>query len=387
MSQESVSPAGPLRVLHVITGSRVGGAETMLCKLLEAAPPGAWDSRVLTLEGPGPLDARIQASGVPLQTLKLRAASGLLGRPRALQAILSPDWRPQLIQGWMYHGNLAAFALAQALRSAALCWNIRHALQDPRREKPSTALAIRANAALSGRGQAIICNSPAGAALHQAAGFSARNWHIIPNGFDLGSFQPQPSLRTAVRAALGLPEDAFVVGMMARFAPIKDHPNAIKAVAMASKGIPDLQFVLAGTRITRDNPALAQAFAQADLMPRTHLLGERQDVHRILQALDVLVSASLGESFPNVIGEALASGVPCVATDVGDTGWALGGHGVLVPPGSPEALSHAILALHAMGPEGRRQLGQRGRIHIEQHFTIARVAEAYGSLYRTLTER
>ena len=388
MLKHPVSPPHPLRVLHVLTGLRVGGAETMLCKLLEAAPPGAWDSRVLTLEGPGPLDARVRAADIPLSTLGLRSGPGPLRLSRALRSTFADGWRPQVIQGWMYHGNLAAWALAQGLPGAALSWNIRHSLQDLRLEKRATALTIRANAVLSGQAQAIICNSPVGATQHRAAGFQERNWHIIPNGFDLEAFRLDPRLRRQARAALGWPDEAFIVGQLARFAPMKDHRTAIRAMAIVARQLPDLKLLFAGPRMTPDNAALMEELSQAGLLGQTRLLGEHPDLPRLIPALDVLVSASaFGEGFPNIIGEALACGVPCAATDVGDTGWALGGHGVLVPPRSPEALAGALQALHRMGPEGRHQLGTRGRAYIERHFTMARIARAYQSLFATLTER
>lgn len=378
----------PLRILHVITGLRSGGAETMLCKILEAAPPGEWDSRVLSLEGSGFMDGRVRGLGVPLQTLGLRQGDRLSQARRGLGATFTEDWRPDVIQGWMYHGNLAAWVLSRCFPGATLLWNIRQTLYGLHLEKGASALVIRANALLSGGVAGIVCNSRLSAAQHQAAGFSRRAWRIIPNGFDLRTFSDEPQRRSEMRAALGISEGTFLIGQIARVHPMKDHANAIRAVALALKTAPETRLCLVGSGATVDNSSLRENLRAAGILDRTLLLGERSDVEDILPALDVLVSPSAyGEGFPNIIGEALGCGVPCVATDVGDSAWALGGHGILVPPGDSGALARGLLELHALGSAGREILGQNGRRYVEEHFTIGRIAREYASLYREMTGR
>ena len=159
----------------------------------------------------------------------------------------------------------------------------------------------------------------------------------------------------ALREALGVAPDALLVGMIARFDPVKRHDLFLAAVAAAARSGLDVHAVLAGTGVTAANPALARLVDGGDLGRRVHLLGERQDVERIMPALDVLVSASgWAEGFPNVVGEAMACGVPCLVTDTGDSAAIVGDGGVVVPPGDggrlqtassrPARLPHAAIA-------------------------------------------
>lgn len=365
----------------MITGLQTGGAETMLCKVIENT---AWDNRVLSMEGPGALDARVLAAGAALASLDLKGPRPVAGSWRALRATFKGPWRPDVIQGWMYHGNLAAWLLSRAVPRAALAWNIRQSLYDLRFEKPASAKVIRINAWLSRSPGSIICNSKLAIGQHQAFGFCPERWNLIPNGFDLGAFRKSEGARAALRSALGIPADAFLVGQVARVHPSKDHPNMIQAIAQASARIPGIRLLLAGQGATLDNAGLVGTLRACGILDRTCLLGERPDTASVYPALDCLVSASASEGFPNVLGEALACEVPCVATRVGDSEWALGGNGILVPPGDPVALAEAVHQLHAMGAGERARLGALGRAYVERTFSIGSVAQAYDLHYHDL---
>jgi glycosyltransferase involved in cell wall biosynthesis len=303
----------------------------------------------------------------------------------ALTAVFSGDWWPDVIQGWMYHGNLCAWMLSSVIPRTALAWNIRQTLYDLKSEKPGSRMVIRANAALSRAADLIVCNSELSIGQHQAFGFSSKKWCLIPNGFDLNHFKGDANARRILRCSLGVPDDAFLVGQIARVAKMKDHLNAIKAVAMAAKMVPGLRLLFAGKGATMANQELVSDLEQHGILDRTSLLGETQDTSAIYPALDGLVSASaFGEGFPNVIGEALACEVPCVATRVGDTALAMGGHGFLVQPRAPEALATGILELYGLGAGGRASLGASGRAYIERHFSIGTIAMAYDACYREI---
>lgn len=333
----------PPRVLHVITELGTGGAENMLFKLLQAGE-AQLVSRVVSLADGGSNRPRIEALGVVVDSLGIgRGRLPGLGVLLRLRRVVR-EFAPDVIQGWMYHGNLAAWLAARlAPGHPRLAWNIRQTLYDPAREPPLTRLVIRIGARLSPGVDAIVYNSELSARQHQAIGYAGGAATIIPNGFDLQAWASDSSLRSAVRTELGLAEDAILIGHVARYHPMKGHRCLLKAAASLAAGDARLHWLLVGRGVTHDSEELAASLREHGLEGRVTLAGERADIPRIMCALDLLVSPSeWGEGFPNVLGEALAVGVPCVATDIGDSAQVVGDCGRVVAPGDAAALAAAI---------------------------------------------
>ena len=202
----------PCNIAHVITGLDTGGAEMMLVKLLQAGHRTRWRATVLSLRDRGTLGDSIEGLGVPVATLGLR---GSLPGPRHLLRLVRHLRRvgPQIIQGWMYHGNLAAtIGRTIARRGTPVIWNIRYTLEGRSQEKPLTAAIIRLSALLSGRVARIIYNSHTSASQHAEFGYSTAGSVVIPNGFDTDRFAPSASARLTMRHSLGVPNDAVVIG-------------------------------------------------------------------------------------------------------------------------------------------------------------------------------
>lgn len=376
-----MSTTRPKKILHIITTSGVGGAELMLCRLLERNDPRRHQQAVLSLLTPHSLKERIEKSA-PLHTLNMRPPLPGLKNFSQLRRIIS-DYQPNLIQGWMYHGNVAAIVGARlADFKGPILWNIRHSLHDLRLEKPVSRLIIRLNAWLSGRPRAIIFNSMISIEQHQALGFPADSSVFIPNGVDCDLNRPMPELRDEVRADLGIETSAPLIGMIARHHPMKDPENLLKAVTIIKKRMPDIRLIIAGERFDQDNAPVLAAIAEHDLEDAVQLLGRRCDIPRLLAAIDVVASPSAwGEGFPNALGEAAAAGVPSVATDVGDTAKVVGDGGRIVPPRDAEALATALTGMLSLDPAERQQIGETARHHITSHFELGVIAERFATLH------
>lgn len=369
------------RVMHVISGLSTGGAETMLVKLLSTLDRSRFEPVVVSLQGRGTMGSRLEAAGIDVETIGLRTATDL---PAALWRLAraARRYEPDLIQGWMYHGNVAALlAAAAASRRSPVIWNIRQSITSLNAEKPATAFVIRRGARMSGRAAAIVYNSRNSARQHEDIGYRADRRHIIPNGFDCDRFAPSPELRHRFRSELGVADDVPLIGLLARYHPVKDHANFLAAGARLAADTPRARFVLAGHGVDPDNAALMKLVDELGLRDRVHLLGERADTNALLAALDIATSSSRDEAFPNVLGEAMACGVACVATDVGDCRVVLGDSGIVVPPRDAAALAAAWRALLEGGAEERRRLGSGARDRVLEHYSIERVAEAYAALY------
>jgi glycosyltransferase involved in cell wall biosynthesis len=209
---------------------------------------------------------------------------------------------------------------------------------------------------------------------------------VIPNGYDVGTFRPDFGARAIVRKALGLSEDAPIIGMVARFDPQKDHRTFIRAAQMLHRDRPDAHFLLCGMEVTWENQELARWIDDAGLRTHCHLLGRRDDdIANVTAALDIAsLSSSYGEGFPNVVSEAMCCSVPCVVTDVGDAALIVGPTGIVVPPRNPEALAAAWRTMLEMGCEGRRPMGIAARQRIKERFDIAEITGRYEHLFEEL---
>ena len=371
----------------VITGLSTGGAEMMLLKVLERLDRRRFSPHVISLTTEGEIGARIEALGVPVECLGMRSGHfsptkflRLVGRLRKLH--------PDAVHTWMYHADLLGGLAARLAGVRAVGWAIRHSNFSPSHSKRSTLWVMKTCAVLSRRiPQGILCCSQIGKDIHVSAGYDEEKMVVIPNGFDLARFHPDADARVAMRAELGLSEDTLLVGLIARLDPQKNHAGFFEAAARIYRSRPDAHFLLAGAGVEDDNTALRGAIQDAGVVGNTHLLGRREDMPRLMAALDVLASSSFGEGFPNVLGEAMACGVPCVVTNVGDSAEIVGETGRVVAPGDMAALAQDIIEVLGLSDKERRALGARARERVQARYGIGSVVRHYEEFYERLVER
>ena len=362
----------------------IGGAEMMLFKVLSQTDPESFSHKVLSLMDKGTLARSIETLDVPVYTLGIR--QGGVPTPVSIWKLvdLVRKLRPNILQGWMYHGNLAAlFAGAMIPGQAKVVWNIRQSIYALRKEKKLTSLLIRFGARFSSKPVRIIYNSRVSLGQHARIGYSAKKSLVIPNGFDCERFMPDKKIRAGFRASLGLDNDGIVIGLIARYHPMKDHANFLRAAGILKKRCPDVHFAMAGRCIDQNNDKIVAQIRHAGIDGQTHLLGERRDIPEAMAALDIASSSSAwAEAFPNVIGEAMACGVPCVVTDVGDSAWIVGDTGIVVPPQNPEALAKGWETLIKMRQTDRAKLGKAARDRIKDKYSLPRITRLYETLYK-----
>ncbi|NOZ51526.1 MAG: glycosyltransferase [Gammaproteobacteria bacterium] len=373
-----------MKIIHIITGLDTGGAERALYNLLYGGLADHFNCHIISLSGEGTMGPLIRELGVPVTTLGMRGGrlslSGLVKLRRVVR-----EFQPDLIQGWMYHGNLGVnLARALAPGCPSLVWNIRHSLYDLGNEKLMTQKVIRLNKFFSTSPDALLYNSQLSRKQHESFGFSSLNGRVIPNGIDVQKFCFSDEARKRVRLELSIPVDTQVVGHVARLHPMKDHPAFLRVAVKLALKYPTLHFLLSGLGVSFESEILEQ-LVPAQVRDRFHLLDERDDVSELMSAMDIFcLSSAWGEGFPNVIGEAMAAGVPCVATDVGDSAIVIGDVGVAVPLRDEEALAAGIESLLSMPREERRALSVRVRERIETSYTLTVIVEQYVALYETL---
>jgi glycosyltransferase involved in cell wall biosynthesis len=373
----------PLRIAYVITGLKTGGAEMMLEKLVCNLSPSL-DVHVLSLTSLGEIGPRLLARGVSVEALGMRPGlpSPLLfvRLVRRLAAL-----RPDVVHTWMYHADLLGGLAARLAGVRSLIWGLRHSNLDAEANKASTLRVVRLCARLSSwLPQRIACAARRARDAHVAIGYAADRMVVIPNGFDLRRFAPDASARTSVRTELGMPADAPLIGMVGRFDPQKNHRGFAEAMRQLHQRRPDVHALLAGEHVDPRNTKLVHWLHDAGVTDVCHMLGRRDDMPRLMASLDVLVLPSIGEAFPNVVGEAMACGVPCVVTDVGDAADIVGDHGRVVASGNMPALADAVIELLALPVPARAMLSSRVQDAMRQRFDIAVVARHYEGEYRSV---
>jgi glycosyltransferase involved in cell wall biosynthesis len=374
-----------LRVTHLISDLDTGGAELMLARLINACRSNDIEQDVISLSTSGPVGERIAKQGVAVHALGLD-----LRRPNPLSVFalirVLRKLQPDVLQTWLYHADLAGIIAGRVSRVRTILWNIRCGELDPRDHAPSLTPLLRALAFASRWPAAVICNSEAGRLAHERLGYTPRRWDILPNGFDTEEFRPSGQARADLRRHLGIDERTNVIGMLARYHPMKDHETFLRSAALVARSAHEVHFVAAGRGVDAA-PAVHEMVCQLDLVGRVTLWPESGDPSGFLSGLDVAVSSSYSEAFPNVVGEAMACETPCVATDVGESAAIVGEAGAIVPPADPPALAEAICRLLELDRTARASLGRAARRRIETEFSLEQAASRYVQLYRQLASR
>lgn len=371
------------KVLFIITGLDTGGAEMMLFKLLTGLNLHHFEPLVVSLSDKGVIATRMEQLGIPVDAVGLKKDVGLFRGALRLGSIIR-QFRPDVIQTWMYHADLFGGVVARLTSQAPVAWNIRHSDLDLEGTPRRTRMIARACAILSWViPKQIVCCSHASSRSHVGMGYSGNKMLVIPNGFDTDGFRPDTAARIDVRRTLKIPEGAPLIGMVARFHPYKDHPNFMRAAALVQAELPNAHFVLCGADFTSRNTQLGSLIREVGTH-KVHLLGIRTDVPRVLASLDLAVLSSYTEGFPNVVGEAMSCGVPCVVTDVGDSRQIVADTGQVVPARNPEALAEACLKVLRMSAAERIALGERARARVLSEYSLGAVVGRYEALYRNL---
>lgn len=381
--QPAVCNPQKIKILHLITDLDSGGAEIMLFKLLSAMNRDSFDSLVVSMTDIGPIGKKIEKVGIPVWPLKMRKGVPSWKGFQAYWKILGRS-KPDIIQTWMYHADLLGTLAGRNKKNSKLIWNIRCSNMDFSQYRRLTYWVVKLCAWFSSLPEAVIVNSKQGQAHHRQMGYHPKRWELIPNGFDLQNFTQDPQARKDVRKELGLKENSILIGMIARFDPMKDHQIFLAAATQMARENPDIFFLLVGEGVTVENSFFRSFLTKDQLSGRLFLLGYRDDIARLNASLDLATSSSRGEGFPNTIGEAMACGVPCVVTDAGDSAYLVGDSGFIVPSKDSQALLEAWKRLLGLGLEERKALGSKARQRVEDLFDLDKIAAKYETLYRQL---
>jgi glycosyltransferase involved in cell wall biosynthesis len=378
------SPDDPIRVVYCIDNMQVGGTELNALRTAERLDRRRFSVSVVCIRESGPLMARYKSAGIPVHTFPMRSFLGLEAMQQAVRLIrLLRQERAEIVHSHdaytsVYGTICARLAGVRGVIASRRSWYSPHL----------KGRILRANRVAYRLADRVLGNSPSVSRLVESeGGISASRIVTIPNFLDPESFEPMPPAdRRRMLDELGVPADAFVIGIVARLSPVKDHATLLRAIASLRDRIPGLRCVLIGDGPERGAiEALADSLGIRDIV---HLAGERSQPPNLHGLFDVSVLCSTTEAFPNSVLEAMAAARPVVATDVGGTPDAVhqGTTGLLVPPGDPSRLAEAILRLYDE-PALRTKLGNAGHAAARAGYSADAVIRQVEALYTRLAGR
>jgi glycosyltransferase involved in cell wall biosynthesis len=383
-----------MRIVHIISGLSIGGAEMMLYRLIQSSKGDGVTHTVISMSATDMIGDKIRALGVDVRILDMSR-----GVPNPLLLTRLVRWlvelRPDVVQTWMYHadlfGGIAALVARKviSLRDRAaprlmLAWGV-HQTEYPTIGNYKKLGTVAKSCALLSRHvpDAIICCANAAKTTHAKGGYSEDRMEVIFNGFDLELFRPRVEGEDVLRAQLGIRAEAPIIGIVGRVDPAKDYENFVAAIGKTARQYPDCHYVMIGKGLDESNVRMRTLIEQAGVKGTYHLLGARHDLHLLIPSFDIFCLSSRSEGLPTVVGEAMAAGVPCVATDVGDTAALVGDTGQLVPRENADALAAGLIHLLGLPRENRQYLGQKARERIQAGFSIGMSWQRYKRVYRS----
>ena len=371
----------PLRVVHVIGGLALGGAETLLYRLATQDVPGV-KQEVICLGRPDWYSSRLEERGIPVHHLDMNSPLETWSGGRRLRKLLR-ELRPDAVQSWLYFANMLS-SVSAGRRGPPVVWSNHSSHME------GVGLASRLSAYAGGAGarrlaKFVINCSQTAADWHARIGYSNVPNAVITNGYDPAVFRPDEEARKHTRRALGVSDDLFLIGSIARWHVHKDIPTLLKGIRLAAdQGVP-LRCLLIGLDLGRQNSELLSEMRRTGCEDLVDPLGPRSDVSDLGRALDLHVLASRSEAFPNVVAETMLSGTPNVVTDVGDSRLMVGDTGWVVPRGEPAKLAAAIVEAwkESTGAKPEWEVRRkRARARIADNFTFQKMAEAYANIWR-----
>jgi len=366
----------------MITTLSSGGAESMLVKLIQKSSRNQqYQHCVVSLTDEGIYAKKLVEMGIPVFCLHLSKKNM---NPIAFFKLKSfiDKFKPHVLQTWLYHADFLGMLIKIVVRYPILLWNIRCSDMDFSKYAVTTRILVWIMSKMSFLPSAVVVNSRAGISVHRSYGYHPKKWQLIPNGFDTNQFKADPQKRMLFRKTLQIPESSKVIGVVGRFDPMKDFETFFQAAAEFQQSGHDATYVLVGKGMERSNPIIMNFVHRYGLTSSIHLLGERRDMHNIYPGFDLLnLSSSFGEGFPNVLGEAMTSEVPCVSTEVGDAEIIMGDSENIIPIGNAKAMAKKWDDILLLSETQRNALGSKLRKRIETYYSIEIVTTAYEKLY------
>ena len=373
-----------MRILHVITSLYDGGAEGVLFRLC------CYDKKnkhiIVSLRDEGKYGKELSKKGIKIYSLNMRPGRFSFVNLFKLIKIIKIE-NVEIVQTWLYHSDFFGGIAAKLAGVKNIVWNVRHSNLSADDTNISLKILVKILAKLSYflPNKIIFCSKRA-IQIHRNIGYDDRKIIHIANGFDLKKYRPNSIERLNFRKKFNLKKNLPVLGNVSRYHPQKDHKNLLKALNFLKKDQISFKCILVGYEITKRNVTLNKMVKKFKLSNDIIFLGQQKNINQIMNGIDIhILSSKYGEAFPNVVAESMASGTPCVVTDVGDSALIVDKTGWVVKPNNPKKLATSIkLALDCLSTNKWDYVCYNARKRINNQFSIKIMIENYTNIWKEI---
>ncbi|HAC66278.1 MAG TPA: group 1 glycosyl transferase [Cyanothece sp. UBA12306] len=359
------------KLVFLIRSLDIGGAQRQLIALTKALNKKNFEITVLTFYSGGELGEELKDHEINLISLEKGGRWDIWKFFWRMIHQLN-EIKPDVLHGYLSTANIFTVLLKPLFPRTKMVWGVRASNIDLSRYDWLVRVSFKLECWLSPLADLIIVNSKAGKIYHIDHGFPSKKMAIIPNGIDTEYFQPDNYSRIKLRQEWKISDDIILIGLVGRLDPIKDHPTFLKAAALSLKERQDIRWICVGSGSDKYTQELYQLAEDLRISEQVIWAGAKNNMPAVYNALDIACCCSYGEGFPNVVGEAMACGIPCVVTDVGDCAWIVGDTGIVVPPQNPQAL---VSGWKYCLERDRKEIAIKSRERIRKNFTTNSLAQ------------
>ena len=373
-----------MKIIHIITSLFDGGAEGVLYRI--CCNDKMNKHLVISLRDQGKYGKLLSKRGIKVYALMMKPGKFSFSAFYKLVKILKKE-KANIVQTWLYHSDFFGGFAAKLAGSNNLIWNVRHSNFNKNHTPRKLIILINVLAKLSYfLPKKIIFCSKNSIKLHSKIGYQSKKMEFVPNGYDLQKFRPTHFdnliLKKSILKKKGIP----LLGCVARFHPQKDHKNLLQALNLLKQDKIFFKCILVGFKMNKNNKILSNMIEKLNLNKEIILLGPQTKINKIMSLIDIhILSSKYGEAFPNVVAEAMASGTPCIVTDVGDSSSIVGKTGWIVRPGNSKELAQNIKkAIKKLKSKNWDYLRLSARKRIVSNFSLKKMIHNYDKIWKTL---
>jgi len=371
-----------VKIVHVISSLENGGAELMLKRLILSHRENInFSHSVVSLTTLGPIGSDLIRLGVDVNVLDMRNIFDFHKVFFSLiKFIRCGDF--DIVQTWMYHADFFGGVAAFLAGNRNIIWGVR----TTKLNKFSSSFFLRFICIFLSYfiPKVIVCAANSALKFHASLGYNKARLTFVPNGFDLSRFVFKVTDRNRIRSTFHFQDDDIVILSLGRFTYEKDHANFISAAGIVSSKYKNVKFLLVGRGVNESNQSLTSLISQTGFHQNFFLVGESDNVPAIFAAVDIFCLHSRTEAFPNVLGEAMAMGLPCISTAVGDAELILGDCGSVVPKMNSSALALSIMNFIELPYHKKLNLGECSKARVSNLFSMNSTKQCFEKIYKNI---